>query len=116
MLVLTRVEGAVTYGGRALTQDLDNSFEHMICVDRIVDNINERYVLIAIINAEGDERTYRLDHKKDTLSLGNQVQLTMVSIGSTTTRNGKSIPIMRLGIDAPRSYRVVRDNAIRKGE
>lgn len=114
MLVLTRTEGAVTYGGRALTADLDNSFDHRIRIERIVDDINERYAEVTITNAVGEERLYRLDRKKETVSLDSRVKLTLVSIGALTSRSGRFIPIVRIGIDAPRYYRVVRDDAVKK--
>ena len=116
MLVLTRTEGAVTYGGRSLTANLEETFDHLIRIDRIVDTAEQRYADIGITKRDGEERIYRLDQKKNSVSLDSRAKLVLVNVAAVISRDGRLTPIVRIGFDAPKSYRIVRDDAIKKAK
>lgn len=112
MLVLTRTVGSVIYGGQAITDEPEDTYEHMIRVERIVDTLKERYAQISVTDQVG-RTEYRLDAKKDNVRL-DQLRIVLIGIRHVLGPDGQEIALARIGVDAPRNYRVVRDNAKRR--
>lgn len=112
MLVLTRTVGSVIYGGQAITDEPENSYDHMIRVERIVDTLKERYAQISV--TDHSRRTdYRLDAQRDSVRI-DQIRIVLIGIRHVLGPDGNEIALARIGVDAPRSYRVLRDNAKRR--
>jgi hypothetical protein len=117
MLVIVRNEGSVVYGGRNLTADFEQTFDHALRVDRIVETVGEEFVEISIKHRDGYLETVQLDlefseHEIDDV-------LTVALVGFVRWKEGdrgRRKPTVRLGFDAPRSYKLVRDNAIKRTE
>lgn len=110
MLVLTRVEGSVIYGGQALTKDVEQTFDHLIRIERIVDNLRSRYVIVSIESADGEETKARLDFEKDEVKVDG-IRVVLIGIHFMPINGGGQTLVARIGVDAPRSYRIVRDDA-----
>lgn len=113
MLVLTRKQGATIYGGEHLTEDLAATYDHKITVDRIVDTLSERYALVSIEDHLGTAETHKLDAANDEVFFDG-IQLCLLGIRFIPSADEGENLIARLGINAPRSYRVVRDDAVKK--
>lgn len=112
MLVLTRNVGSVIYGGQAITDEPEQTFDHMIRVERIVDTLRERFTQLSVTDRSGCTN-YRLDAANDSLQLG-QLRIVLIAIRHVLGADGQEIALARIGIDAPRDYRVIRDNAKRR--
>lgn len=110
MLVLTRVEGSVIYGGQALTNDVVQTFDHMIRVQRIVDNLRSRYAVITITNADGSVSEHKLDAENEDVRI-DQIRVVLIGIHFSPGSGGGQALVARIGIDAPRSYKIIRDDA-----
>lgn len=113
MLSLMRKTGETIYGGRHLKQDdLAGTADHIITVTKIVDNIHDRF---AIFTISDDDDTYdiRLDSDESYAKLGGGVTLHLAAVRAYPN-GGKDELGVRIAIDAPDDYRIVRDNAIRK--
>lgn len=109
MLVLTRTVGSVIYGGQAITDEPEDSYDHMIRVERIVDTIKDRYAEISVTDHRG-RTEYRLDAQQDNVRI-DQIRVVLIGIRHVLDQDGKEISLARIGVDAPRTYRVLRDNA-----
>jgi sRNA-binding carbon storage regulator CsrA len=110
MLVLTRVEGSVIYGGQALTNDVDQTYDHMIRVQRIVDNLRSRYAVISIEGSDGSVSEHKLDADNEDVRIG-QIRVVLIGIHFSFAPGGGQALVARIGIDAPRSYKIIRDDA-----
>ena len=60
MLVMTRREGATVYGGKSLTADIEQTYDHAIRVERIVDNFGKRVAEISVRDRDGGYTLYTL--------------------------------------------------------
>lgn len=115
MLVIVRNEGSLVYGGKNLTLDLEQTFDHVIRVERVVDDVNDSFADISVRRSDGSTEFIRFNLFDDKEHEIDGV-LTIALIGFIRRRDGdrRSKPAVRIGFAAPRSYKIVRDNAIKK--
>lgn len=113
MLVIVRNEGSLVYGGKNLTLDLEQTFDHVIRVERVVDDVNDSFADISVRRLDGSTELIRFKLGDDARIDG---VLTIALIGFIRWRDGdrRNKPAVRIGFDAPRSYKIVRDNAVKK--
>lgn len=114
MLVMTRREGATVYGGKSLTADIEQTYDHAIRVERIVDNFGKRVAEISVRDRDGGYSVYTLTPKDNEFRIGNDLRVVMIGLHSMPVRDGGIAPTLRLGFDAPLSYKLIRDDAIRR--
>ena len=108
MLMIVRKEGSSVYGGTNLTEDFEQTFDHAIRVDEIIDGTN---VSMTITRKDGSSQILRLSLNDDYV-LDNVLQIVFVDVLKHTGED--DLPAARLGFAAPRNYKLVRDNAIKK--
>lgn len=114
MLVMTRREGAVVYGGKHLTADIEQTFDHAIRVEKIVDSLKGRMAEVSVRDRDGGYAMYTLTPKDNEFRISNDVRVVMIGLHSMPVRDGGVAPTLRLGFDAPLSYKIIRDDAIRR--
>lgn len=114
MLVMTRKEGASVYGGKRLTTDFEQTFDHVVRVEKIVDTLDKRLVEISVRDNRGGYAVYELTPKDNEFSIGDDIRVVMIGIHAMPVRGCGITPVVRMGFDAPRSYKIVRDDAIRR--
>lgn len=114
MLVMTRREGAAVYGGKHLTADIEQTYDHVICVEKIMDTFGKRFAEISVRDRDGGYATYKLTPKDNEFRIGNDLRVVMIGLHSMPVRDGGIAPTLRLGFDAPLSYKIIRDDAIRR--
>lgn len=115
MLVMTRKEGSSIYGGVDLSADLKQTFDHVITVSRVVDQLSQRFVEIDVTYSDGTEEGFVLDAKTPECKIDGVVRVVLMGVHSVAFNSGKRpVPTARLGFEAPRSYKLVRDDAIKK--
>jgi len=108
MLLMVRKEGTAIYGGTSLTEDFEQTFDHAIRVDEITDGM---HVSMTITRKDGSTQILRLSLNDDYV-LDNVLQIVLVDVLKQSA--GESAMSARLGFAAPRNYKLVRDNAIKK--
>lgn len=113
MLVIVRNEGSLVYGGKRLTADLQQTFDHVIRVEQVVSDAVNHFADISVLRSDGSRELHRLNEGDDVSIDG---VLIVALIGFLRRREGdrRGKPAIRLGFDAPKSYKIVRDNAIKK--
>lgn len=118
MLVIVRNEGSLVYGGKNLTADLEQTFDHVLRVERVGQDIDGEFVEISLKRRDGSVELIQLDMRE---SREHEIDgvLVVALIGFIRWKEedrGRRKPAVRLGFDAPRSYKLVRDNAIKRTE
>lgn len=108
MLMIVRKEGSAVYGGTNLTEDFEQTFDHIIRVDEITDYM---HASMTITRKDGSKQLLRLSLNDDYV-LDNILQIVLVDVLKQSTED--NLPAARLGFEAPRNYKLVRDNAIKK--
>jgi hypothetical protein len=117
MLVIVRNEGSLVYGGENLTEDLEHTFDHAIGVRRIGHSVAGEFAEISVKRGDGSEVLFQLDHERKEYTVDGIVVVALVGfIKWKAEDRERRKPAVRLGFDAPRSYRLVRDNAIKRTE
>jgi hypothetical protein len=117
MLVIVRNEGSLVYGGENLTENLEQTFDHAIGVRRIGHSAAGEFAEISVKRADGSEVVFQLDHERKEYTVDGIVVVALVGfIKWKAEERERRKPAVRLGFDAPRSYRLVRDNAIKRTE
>ena len=117
MLVIVRNEGSLVYGGENLTEDLEHTFDHAIGVRRIGHSAAGEFAEISVKRSDGSEELFQLDHERKEYTVDGIVVVALVGfIKWKAEDRERRKPAVRLGFDAPRSYRLVRDNAIKRTE
>jgi hypothetical protein len=117
MLVIVRNEGSLVYGGENLTEDLEQTFDHAIGVRRIGQSAAGEFAEISVKRSDGSEELFQLDHERKEYTVDGIVVVALVGfIRWKAEDRERRKPAVRLGFDAPRSYRLVRDNAIKRTE
>jgi hypothetical protein len=117
MLVIVRNEGSLVYGGENLTEDLEHTFDHAIGVRRIGHSAAGEFAEISVKRGDGSEVLFQLDHERKEYTVDGIVVVALVGfIKWKAEDRERRKPAVRLGFDAPRSYRLVRDNAIKRTE
>jgi sRNA-binding carbon storage regulator CsrA len=114
MLILTRNEGTAIYGGESLTDDLEGTFEHKIEIAELDCKDRRGYAIINVIGSDGSIKTVRLDSFNDCYNINKDVGVFLLAIRTMRTDSGGVYYQARLGFIAPRRYRVVRDDAVKK--
>lgn len=114
MLVMTRKEGAAVYGGKRLTTDFEQTFDHVLRVERIIDSLERRVVEVSVRDRRGGYAVYELTPKNNEFSIGKDIRIVMLGIHAMPVRGCGITSVVRMGFDAPRSYKIVRDDAIRR--
>lgn len=114
MLVMTRKEGSSIYGGIDLSADLKQTFDHVITVSRVVDQLSHRYVELDVAYSDGTEEGFVLDAKTPECKIDGVVRVVLMGVHCVANNGKRPIPTARLGFEAPRSYKLVRDDAIKK--
>lgn len=108
MLLMVRKEGTAVYGGTSLTEDFEQTFDHMIRVDKIVDRA---HVNMTITRRDGSTQHLRL-FLNDDYVLDNILHIVFVDVLKPSAED--DVYAARLGFAAPKSYKLVRDNAINR--
>jgi hypothetical protein len=117
MLVIVRSEGSLVYGGTSLDEDLELTFDHVIGVQKVGQDVNGEFAEISVKRRDGTEKIFRLDHRDKQHSIDGIIVVALIGfIRWKEEERDKRSPSVRLGFDAPRSYRLVRDNAIKRTE
>lgn len=111
MLVLTRKTGSVIYGGRKLGTDIESNYDHKFTTVKIVDNMRDRYAIVSVEDKVGEIDSFRLDAANDEFFV-EDVRVALVGIRQIS--GADDMLVARIGIDAPRDYQVVRDDANKK--
>lgn len=114
MLLMTRREGGVVYGGFNLTEDIHETFDHAIRVERIIDRLKHRSVDLTLCYENGVTSNIRLTPENNEHRVNDSLRILLVGMYLLPVRGLGLCPTVRLGFDAPRSYRLVRDDAIRR--
>lgn len=114
MLVMTRREGATVFGGNNLTADIEQTYDHAIRVERIIDNFSKRMAEISVRDRDGGFAMYELTPNDNQFRIGDDIRVVMIGIHTMPIRGAGLAPTLRLGFDAPMSYRIIRDDAIRR--
>ena len=114
MLLIVRKEGSLVYGGNNLTEDFEDTFDHVICVERIVDDLDRSFVDVSVTSSSDVAEHFRLSVANKEHRFGDFLDIALIGFcrPSKDTRSEK--PSVRLGFDAPRTYRLVRDNAVKR--
>lgn len=115
MLVIVRNEGSLVYGGTSLDEDLEHTFDHVICVQKVGQDIGGEFAEISVKRSDGSEELFQLDHRNKEHTIDGIVVVALIGFIKWKT-DDQRLPAVRLGFDAPRSYRLVRDNAIKRTE
>lgn len=126
-LRITRAADSLLYGGFELDgDDLEGSFDHRIWFRRFTSTEKKKSALVNIETREGITESVMLTTGEDSaIELAPSVWLSLVSIhehwaerppfcdvcGRGDKQSRRMIPQGRFGVDAPRSYQVIRDDA-----
>jgi len=116
MLVMTRREGGSVYGGTSLTENIEETYDHVIRVERIVDEPEIRSAEISVRTPSGEYSSFELTPAKDDFRINDNLRIVLVGMYADSFKGGPLESVLRLGFDAPMSYRLVRDDAIRRTE
>lgn len=117
MLVIVRNEGSLVYGGMSLTEDLEQTFDHIICVQKVGQGVDGEFAEVSVKRSDGTEELFQLDHGNKEHTVDGIVVVALIGfIRWKADDRERRKPAVRLGFDAPRSYRLVRDNAIKRTE
>jgi hypothetical protein len=114
MLVMTRRKGGSVYGGAELTEDIEDTYDHIIRVENIVYEPKSRSAEISVRSAVGKYESFELTPIKDDFRVNPDLRIVLVGMYTDSFKGGPLEPVLRLGFDAPMSYRLVRDDAIRR--
>lgn len=117
MLVLSRNEGSTIYGGVCLTDDLEETFDHKIEIAELGSRDRKNYAILKITSRKAnveEMQTVRLDAFNDCYNINTDVGLFLIGMRTMKGDNGKVSYQARIGVMAPRHYKVVRDDAIKK--
>lgn len=126
-LRITRAADSLLYGGFELDgDDLEGSFDHRIWFRRFTSTEKKKSALINIETKDGITESVMLTTGEDSaIELAPSVWLSLMSIhehwadrppycdvcGRGDKQSKRMIPQGRFGVDAPRSYQVIRDDA-----
>lgn len=129
-LRITRVADSLLYGGFELDgDDLEGTFDHRIWFRRFTDHGNKKSAVLNIETKEGITETVLLMHGKDAvyeLEPGISIELTGINghwaerqpycdeCGRGDRAGKRRVPQGRFGLEAPRAYQIVRDDARKK--
>lgn len=102
------------YGGKHLTVDIEQTYDHAICVERIVDNLKVRMAEVSVRDRDGGYTLYTLTPKDNEFTVSNDLRVVMIGMHAMPQREGGIAPTLRLGFDAPLAYKIIRDDAIRR--
>lgn len=117
MLVIVRNEGSLVYGGTSLDEDLEQTFDHVICVQKVGQDADGEFAEISVKRSDGTQELFRLDHGNKEHTVDGIIVVALIGfIRWKAEERDRRKPAVRLGFDAPRSYRLVRDNAIKRTE
>lgn len=111
MLLLTRTEGTIIYGGKQMTADIQQTYDHKIRFDRIVDDFTNRYIEVSVTDRDGLDTIYILNDTSDEVFISKDVRLVFMGIRSLPQRGGRNAFTVKVGLDAPKTYKILRDNA-----
>jgi hypothetical protein len=113
MLSIVRKADEAFYGGFDITTDPENTYDHVVTLVRVVENLRERYVIFDIEDADGEVERVRLDPDNTSVKFG-PVEMHLVGVHVYGFAGGRDQLGVRIAIDAPQEYRIVRDDAKRK--
>ncbi len=108
MLLMVRKEGTAVYGGMGLTENFEQTFDHMIRVDHIDHGTD---VSMTIVRKDGSTQLLRLSLNDDYV-LDSILHIVFVDVLKPSAEG--DVPAARLGFSAPANYKLVRDNAINR--
>lgn len=97
-----------------MTENIEDTYDHVIRVERIVDEPKNRSAEISVRGAGGAYATFELTPIKDDFRINADLRIVLIGMYTASFRGGRLEPVLRLGFDAPMSYRLVRDDAIRR--
>ena len=97
-----------------MTENIEDTYDHVIRVERIVDELKNRSAEISVRGADGTYATFELTPIKDDFRISADLRIVLIGMYTASFKGGPLEPVLRLGFDAPMSYRLVRDDAIRR--
>ena len=110
MLTLTREEGQTIFLGRKLSlSDLDGSCDFRVDINAIDNRVGRQRVQLTISD-RFDIGQHVLTPAQPDLDFAPDIRLAFLS-AHEFLRDGRSHPAARIGIQAPRDVRIVRDDA-----
>jgi hypothetical protein len=113
MLSIVRKADEAFYGGFDITTDPEDTYDHVVTLVRVVDNLRERYAIFEIEDADGEVDRVRLDADNTSVKFG-PAEMHLVGVHVYGISGGRDHLGVRIAIDAPQEYRIVRDDAKRK--
>lgn len=114
MLVLVRKRGTAIYGGFDITEDLDSTYDHLVRVESVVDDLNKRSVTLSVTYADGFSENIILDANNSSIDLGDGIQYHLMGVRAYPAPGGRDQLAARIGVKAPKEYKVVRCDAIKR--
>ena len=108
MLLMVRKKWTAVYGGMALTENFEQTFDHMIRVDHIDHGTD---VSMTIMRKDRSTQLLRLSLNDDYV-LDNVLHIVLVDL--LRPSKDDDLWAARLGFSAPSNYKLVRDNAINR--
>jgi len=126
-LKLTRVAGTIVYGGWELNpNDLENSYDHRLLIRTVRNNENNEAV-VNVLSRDGGVEEHVLEAFGDSFQLENEVQVGVENVSNYILRKTpycaecdrggeekKIIPQASFTFSAPREYKILRDNALKR--
>jgi hypothetical protein len=110
MLTLTREKGESIYlGRRLLMSDPDGSCDYRIDFEVVDHHIGSRRIEVLIVTRDGIER-HTLTPAQPDLDFGPDIRLAFLK-SHEYCKNGVMTSVARVGIRAPNSISILRDNA-----
>lgn len=97
-----------------MTNDVEQTFDHTFHVERVYDTLAERGAVLVIRDRDGDEKRVKLTPHENEFQMTKDIRIVLIGIHAVPNKRGGVESTLRLGFDAPRSYRIVRDDAIKR--
>lgn len=110
MLTLNREAGQTIYIGKALAMsDLPGTCEYQIDIDAVDNRIASRHMMVTI---SGPDRVVQLRAcpKWPDIDFAEGMRVSLLQTHEYLGEGGASIPVARVGINAPREMHILRDD------
>ena len=110
MLTLTREVGDSLYLGKALrAADLEGTCDYRIDFDVVDHRVGHRRIEV-VVNSRHDIQRHVLTPTQPDLDFAPDIRLAFLT-SHEYIRDGKTQAVARIGVRAPRSVTIIRDNA-----
>jgi len=112
MLILHRREGEAVFSGFNLDSDnLEGTFDHHVVVKEVGHQEWAKYVELHITTPNGETQELTLTPGVNSARITPDLELIFLGTREYMVSGGPAEVSARIGYEAPRSYRIVRDNA-----